>query len=973
MKRPWLALCGLIVLFFSQITWASTIFQSYGEINYREYLAEKRQQGAILVPQTQQPIILPAIEYSAVSSADLISVSGDELLWQNDGGWLEYEVYVEKPGLYNIAIEYLPYGEQVFAIERSVQVNGEYPFWEARRIVLDRQWQNSVYPFERDDFGNEVRAFQRQIFEWKTVRLSDPNGKSAQPLLWYFKQGFNTIRFIGMRSPVVLRKISLVPPLTYARYQEPEEPITSSRDWLIALEAENPIVKSHSSVMVNASGDPIVSPREDGVTIYNTLYWHRGAEWSEWEFEVPESGYYQIGLRYRQNFKHNMPTFRQLSIDGQVPYEELLIYPFEYDYNWQSKYFSLDDGRPMLFFLSKGVHRIRLTAVSEPVQPTIDTILDVIADLRDLSLAITMATGNNQDRFRDWDLETQIPDAYDRIANAADLLRKEYTRLREISGKAPDAAANLLVSADQLDKLLEAPEKLPLRYKQLSIDSGSISEVLGNAILALQDEPLQIDQIFIASVGHPLPAGKSNWLSRLYVTVKNFVQSFFRNYNAVGKADEDTLEIWVGRGRDFVSVMQQLTDQEFTPKTGIKVAFSLMPREDQLILANSNGTPPDIATSVWFTTPVNLASRGALVDLSQFPDFPEVAGRFHPGAFLSYHYLNGIYALPETQNFWVLFYRKDIFQQLDVPLPDTWDDVIELLPLLQQMGMNFYVPVSAGTGIKALFVMAPFFYQAGAELFSDDGLRSGLQTAEALAGFRRLTDLYTVYSLDNFVAWFFQNFRSGDIPIGVSDYNTYVQLKAAAPELEGLWGIVPMPGELGPNGEVVRWAPGAMQSMIMFNQSKKQEQAWEWMKWWTSAETQARFGNEIEAMFSVAYRWNTANLAAISQIPWTLEELEAIKEQWRWLKDIPQVPGGYILERELSFAWNRVVIGTATGTQNPRLALHEADRNTRRELIRKQLEFGLINEKEEPLVDFRIPVVNQPWDWEKEVLTNEDS
>ena len=36
-----------------------------------------------------------------------------------------------------------------------------------------------------------------------------------------------------------------------------------------------------------------------------------------------------------------------------------------------------------------------------------------------------------------------------------------------------------------------------------------------------------------------------------------------------------------------------------------------MPREDQLILANSNGTPPDIATSVWFTTPVNLASRGA--------------------------------------------------------------------------------------------------------------------------------------------------------------------------------------------------------------------------------------------------------------------------------------------------------------------------------------------------------------------------
>ena len=209
-------------------------------------------------------------------------------------------------------------------------------------------------------------------------------------------------------------------------------------------------------------------------------------------------------------------------------------------------------------------------------------------------------------------------------------------------------------------------------------------------------------------------------------------------------------------------------------------------------------------------------------------------------------------------------------------------------------------------------------------------------TPEALTGFRRLTDLYTVYALDNFVAWFFQNFRSGDIPLGVSDYNTFVQLKAAAPELRELWGIAPMPGVKKDDGETVRWAPGAMQSIIMFELSDHKEEAWEWIKWWTSAEVQARFGNEVEAMFSVAYRWNTANLAAVTQIPWTLEELETIKEQWRWLKDVPQVPGGYILERELSFAWNRVVIGTASGAQNTRLALHEADRNVRRELLRKQ-------------------------------------
>lgn len=962
-KLLWLPL--LFVLVFSSCILASG--NVYKEPIYAEYLKSVGDIQAKQVPLNLASTTISAVQYLRVSDESKFSIIDDQLYWLSDDGWVEYELTIDNPGLYNIVIEYLPLGSQVFNIERGLQINGEYPFWQAHRMALDRQWRNSAYPFERDDFGNERRAFQEQVFEWQTIRLSDINGKYARPFLWYFPQGKNTIRIIGLRSQVVLKSISLQSPTKILDYHQPEIDENSTEEFFLAFEAENPLVKSHSSVMVQSSGDPVVSPREDGVTIYNSLYWHAGGEWAEWEFGVPHDGYYQIGLRFAQNFKHNMPTFRKIEIDGKVITEELLMYPFQYDQNWQSTYIETQSGEPILFYLPEGTHRIRLTAVNEPVQPTIDTILNVISDLRELSISITMATGNNQDRFRDWDLETQIPDAFQRIAESAKKLRREYERLQMVAGKAPDAAANLVVSAQQLERLLERPELLPIRYQQLTIDAGSISEIIGNTILSLQNEPLQIDEIFVTSPGYPLPQGRAGLFSRFSVTINNFMQSFFKNYNAVGKIDDDTLEVWVGRGRDFVSVMQQLTDEMFTPVTGIKVAFSLMPREDQLILANSNGTPPDVATSVWYTTPFNLASRGALVDMSKFSDFPQVAARFHPGGFLSYHYLEGIYAVPETQNFWVLFYRKDIFDQLGVELPDTWDDVVELLPLLQQMGMNVYIPVSAGTGIKALFVMAPFFYQAGAELYSQDGLRTSLLTAEALAGFRRLTDLYTVYSLDNFVAWFFQNFRSGDIPLGVSDYNTYVQLKAAAPELEGLWGIVPMPGEKQPDGEVVRWAPGAMQSIIMFEQSTKQAEAWEWIKWWTSAEIQARFGNELEAMFSVAYRWNTANLEAVSQIPWTLEELDAITEQWRWLKDIPQVPGGYILERELSFAWNRVVIGTASGTQNPRLALHEADRNTHRELLRKQMEFGLIDENGEQLVEFNFPTINEPWDWKERV------
>lgn len=69
-----------------------------------------------------------------------------------------------------------------------------------------------------------------------------------------------------------------------------------------------------------------------------------------------------------------------------------------------------------------------------------------------------------------------------------------------------------------------------------------------------------------------------------------------------------------------------------------------------------------------------------------------------------------------------------------------------------------------------------------------------------------------------------------------------------------------------------------------------------------------------------------------------------------------------MLERELSFAWNRAVIGTASGIQNPRQALEEADRNISRELLRKQLEFGLVDEQGNPLRRLELPLITEPWD-----------
>ena len=81
--------------------------------------------------------------------------------------------------------------------------------------------------------------------------------------------------------------------------------------------------------------------------------------------------------------------------------------------------------------------------------------------------------------------------------------------------------------------------------------------------------------------------------------------------------------------------MQKLIDEKFTPQTGIQVDVSVMPDQNKLVLANSAGNAPDVATGLNYTIPYELGIRGALADMTQFSDFKEVASVYEPGFFLT--------------------------------------------------------------------------------------------------------------------------------------------------------------------------------------------------------------------------------------------------------------------------------------------------------------------------------------------------
>jgi hypothetical protein len=102
-----------------------------------------------------------------------------------------------------------------------------------------------------------------------------------------------------------------------------------------------------------------------------------------------------------------------------------------------------------------------------------------------------------------------------------------------------------------------------------------------------------------------------------------------------------------------------------------------------------------------------------------------------------------------------------------------------------------------------------------------------------------------------------------------------------------------------------------------------------------SSDVQAEFAFLLQSTYGKAYFWNTANLEAFKQLSMPEHHKDIILEQWESALEAPRIPGSYMIEREISNAWTKIVFN---GT-NPRQALDEAVRISNREITNKMKEF----------------------------------
>ena len=520
------------------------------------------------------------------------------------------------------------------------------------------------------------------------------------------------------------------------------------------------------------------------------------------------------------------------------------------------------------------------------------------------------------------------------------------------SGQKADQIATAQTIAQQLERFCKKPNKITTEFTTFKDNITA----LGTASLNMSDTKLDVDYLVVSGTDAVVKKDKANFFTKLWHEIKSFFASFFVDYNSVGDVyedDEEVIKVWVLTGRDQGTILKTMVDDTFIPETGVKVNVEIVD-PSALLNAVLAGRGPNVVLSVGADQPVNYALRNAAVDITQFEGWEEVLSHYSESSYEQYRLDDHIYAIPETQTFNVMFYRKDVLEELGLEVPDTWQELIEMLPTIQGNNLSVGLPTAAGSSTTAtastavmsnvpdLSMYFSLLYQYGGDMYNEAGTKTTVDDEAGIKAFDDYVRYFNDYGIPT-IYDFVSRFRSGEMPIGVAAYSTYNTLMVSAPEIRGLWDFTLIPGTeyVDENGNTYidrsDFITGSATMMIETEDEAIKQASWEFMKWWADPDTQVRFGREIEALLGSSARYATANRDAFSNLSWSTSDIEVLNAQWDQTVGIREVPGGYYTGRHISNAIRKVI----NDKDDTRETIIDYSIKIDEEITKKRKEFGM--------------------------------
>ena len=279
---------------------------------------------------------------------------------------------------------------------------------------------------------------------------------------------------------------------------------------------------------------------------------------------------------------------------------------------------------------------------------------------------------------------------------------------------------------------------------------------------------------------------------------------------------EETVELdwWMIADEPITPVWEALVVSFEEAHPNIDVELTLFPNEDYktaIEVALGSDDPPD----VFFNWPGDDTARyirdGLVADLSDYADQHGWNDELSQGIVAAYRFDGGLYGLPWTLNAKFWFYNAEVFDELGLSVPETFDDLLALCGSLNEAGLT---PMSWGNserwqGVHYLstfnqksvpgdVLQADYTLAASdANLFAHPGYADALQLAVDLVE----ADCYHpgVNSTDPGTAW--ASFSAGEVAMTYAGTWALGIFNDAG--FEGRYKMFPMPATSGPGDQSV--------------------------------------------------------------------------------------------------------------------------------------------------------------------------
>ncbi|MGM9636987.1 MAG: hypothetical protein ACI3YK_03270 [Eubacteriales bacterium] len=946
--------------------------------------------------------------------------------------WADKEESYQLDSNGNVIYKYMKDREIVYTyvdvdgnvLERTLDENKRLAFVKTGETVDQATIAECTkYPVYQNDInGNEIKADKELIlstdqvftvdalgYEVRLGELSeytaiDSTGQYVDALCFYFAAGENTIQLEAQRESMAVAKIELIPVSTVISYEEYLELHKDAPNYTgegVKIQAEYPTATSENTVYAtNDRTSYITEPQDPTQLILNAIggdggeKWENVGQWVRWTVEVPETGWYQITLRFKQSVLEGTFSSRTLRIatasmiengeSAQVPFSEARYLQFNYSDDWQVA--PLNNGVKdengnvvaLNFYLEKGANYIELEASLGNMAEILRRVEASMNTVNAIYIKILMITGAEPDSNADYGFYRIMPDDIDELLRQADELQDIADAFETMMNTTGSHAKTLEKVAILLERMGSDEDKIASNLTNLKDNLGT----LGTWLQTSAEQPLEVDYIVVEAPGTDVTKvhkANDNFFQALWFELIQFACSFVSDYNTLGSLEEvdpeNTIQVWTTLGRDQATIIRNLINTDFNAThSGISVELKLV-AAGSLLPSVLAGVGPDVSMGHASSDVINWAIRSAVMPLNDMEGLEEVVGQYDEtegylggtfdaegnfsGAYFTKAAIeplelfgefddNGdgaadrsdviLYGLPETQSFAMMFYRADIFQNLGIEPPQTWDDLIALLPVFQNNHMEVALPNSlAGLNL--------FNYQMGGDLYSDNGKLISFEEDVTLTAFDYMCSFFTQYKCP-YTYDFANRFRTGEIPLGIMDYTTYTQLSVYATEIKGLWEFVALPGVLQYDDEgnvtgMNNTSVSGITAMIMlYDEDRTEEQtnnAWQYMKWYVGEKNQSSYANELTALLGTVSKHNTANVNALSSLSWTTSEYKNLMSQFTNLSAVREYPGGYIITRYVSFAF----LAAYNNNADPAESLLSYVTEINDEITRKRKEFNM--------------------------------